>query len=168
MLKLNFGKNKITTGSVHTFLITYYFDDGTFGIDMSPHLKQTIEEFGEDVIAASTPARSDLFFFDESKPLVDERSFKLFHRTVCRLIYCTCRGRKDLQTLISFLSKRRLACNEHDYGKLWRLVHYTHGTMDAEDIIGMKDLGRMVTFVDASCAVHANMRSHTGAAIHSA
>ena len=62
------------TGNVHIFVgmkITYYFDDGTFGIDVSPYLKQTVEDFAEDMIEASTPTRADLFFIDESTPLVD-------------------------------------------------------------------------------------------------
>ena len=92
---------------------------------MSPHLKQTVEDFGEDVIDASNPVRAALFFVDESTPLVDERRRKLFHRIVYRLIYFTRRGRKYLQTVIYFLSKRHLACNEHDCDKLRRLVHHT-------------------------------------------
>ena len=36
--------------------------------------------------------------------------------------------------------------------------------MDTDAIIGITDFGRMVTFIDASYAVHANMRSHTGGA----
>ena len=116
---------------------------------MRPHLKQTVEEFAEDMIEASTPARADLFFVDGSKPLVDERRRELFHKIVCRLIYCTCRGRKDLQTAISFLSKQHLVCNEHDYGKLRRLAHHIHGTIGADDIVGVADFKRMVTFIDS-------------------
>ena len=44
---------KIMTENVHVNLgmkITYYFDDGTFGIGVSPHLKQTVEEFAEDIV----------------------------------------------------------------------------------------------------------------------
>ena len=37
--------------------------------------------------------------------------------------------------------------------------------MDTDAIIGITDFGRMVTFIDASYAVHANMRTHTGGAI---
>ena len=145
--------------------ITYHFDEGNFDIDMSPYLQQTIEEFGEEMVEASTPARADLFFVDESKPLVDEKRRRLFYRLACRLICCTCRGRKDIQPAISFLSKRYLVCNEHDYGKLRRVVHYVHSTKDLKAVIGIKDISTLITFVDASYAVHMNMRSHTGAAM---
>ena len=132
---------------------------------MRPCLQQTIEDFGEDVISASTPARADLFFIDKTKPRVDEQRRKLFHRIVCRLIYCTCRGRKDLQTAISFLSKRHLVRNEHDCGKLCCLVHYAHGALDLEEIIGIDTIGKLVSFIDAPYAVHPNMRSHAGGAV---
>ena len=109
LLELNFGKMKVTTGDGHMCLgmkITYYFDKGTVGIDVRPYLQQTIDDFGEDDVTASTPARADLFCVNKTKPLVDERRRKLFDRIVYRLMHCTCRGRKDLQIAISFLSKR--------------------------------------------------------------
>jgi len=101
------------------------------------------------------PARADLFYVDESQPLVDEKRQQLFHRLVYRLIYCTCRGQKDLQIAISFLSKRHLVCNEHDYGKLRYL----------KAVISISDIERLITFVDVSYAVHMNMRSHMGVAM---
>ena len=80
---------------------------------MRPHLEETIEEFNEEMIKASTPARVDLFFVDETKSQVEERRRKLCHRLVYKLTCCTCRGQKDLQTAIAFLSKRHLGYNEH-------------------------------------------------------
>jgi len=142
-----------------------YNDDGTFAINMRPYLEKTTEEFDEELIEASTPARADLFFIDETKPRVDERRRRLFHRLVYRLIYTAIRGRRDLQTVISFLSKRHLECNEHDYAKLRRLIHYIHATKNIECIIGIKNIGLLTTFVDASYAVHMNMRSHSGGAM---
>jgi len=44
-------------------------------------------------------------------------------------------------------------------------VYYIHGTKDLEMVIRIEDIDRLITFIDASYAVHPNMRSHTGAAI---
>ena len=66
---------------------------------------------------------------------------------------------------ISFLSTRVGKCNEKDYGKLRRLVNYTHTTLDEESVIGIEDIGIMHTYVDASYAVQPNMRSHSGGEI---
>lgn len=49
--------------------------------------------------------------------------------------------------------------------KLRQLIHCAHHTKDLEAIIGIDDLTKMVTFVDASCAVHPNMHSRAGGAI---
>ena len=65
LLEINFGEIKVTTCDVHVFLgmkITC-LDNRTFSINMIPHLEETIEEFNEEMIEASTPARPDLFFY---------------------------------------------------------------------------------------------------------
>ena len=51
-----------------------------------------IEEFGEEPISATTPARSDLFVVDDMKLLVDKVRKRRFHRLVYRTIFCTGRG----------------------------------------------------------------------------
>ena len=45
------------------------------------------------------------------------------------------------------------------------MVHYIHSTKDLKTVIGIEDISKLITFVDASYAVHMNMRSHTGAAM---
>ena len=101
---------KTTRGKTHAFLgmkITCQ-DNRRFSLGVKPHLEQTIDEFGEEPMKASTPARSDLFDVDESKPLVDEHEKKLFHRLVHRTMFCAGRGRKDFETTTYFLSKLRM------------------------------------------------------------
>ena len=165
ILESSFGKMKIVRGNIHDFLgmKLIYQEDGNFRINMQPYLEETVAEFNETPMKAATPAKADLFYIDE-KPLVDEKRRRLFHRLVFRLMHSACRGRKDLRTAISFLSKRPNFCNEGDYCKLRRLMHYMHATLDLEAIIGIKDIGVMTTFIDAAFAVHDNKRSHTGAA----
>lgn len=114
------------------------------------------------MIEASTPACAELFFIYDTKSQVEEQRKKSFHRLECRLIWYICRGQKDLQTTIQFLSKRNFSCNEHDYRQLRRLVHCIHSVIDLEAFIGIEDIGKLVKFIDASCAVHANMRSNFG------
>ena len=167
LLEDKFGKMKVVRGARHEFLgqIITFKKNGTFDLDMSSYLREAVQEFGETMEFAVTPARSDLFIIDHTQPLVDDRRKKLFHRLVYKLLYCSCRGRKDLQVAISFLTQRVESCNEGDYNKFRRLMHYVHTTMDEIVTIGIEDVGLMRTFVDASYAVHDNMRSHTGGAI---
>ena len=104
MLVNHFGPMKIKRGKEHEFIgmKIKHRDDGRFNLGMKPCLEATIEEFGEEPICAATPARSDLFMVDDTKPLVDEHRKKLFHRLVYRTIFCTGRGRKDLEPTVSF------------------------------------------------------------------
>jgi hypothetical protein len=52
-----------------------------------------------------------------------------------------------------------------DQAKLKRVLEYISDTMDLEYTVGADDLGRLRTWVDASYAVHPDMRSHTGGAM---
>ena len=64
---------------------------------------------------------------------------------------------------IDFLCTRVSKSTEEDWVKLRRLLHYLYGTLDMNRIIGAKGLDLMETYVDASYAVHHDMRGHTGA-----
>ena len=107
LLESYFGKMKVTHSKVHEFLRIkiVYKDNGRFTCNMKPYMAETVEEFGEVPLKAAIPAKANLFIVDDSKPLVDEKRWRLFHRLVYRLIYCTMRGRRDLQISLSFLSK---------------------------------------------------------------
>ena len=84
LLEDKFGKMKVVRGDRHEFLgqIITFKKNGTFDLDMSSYLREAVEEFGEIMELAVTPARSDLFTIDHTQPLVDERRKKLFHRLV--------------------------------------------------------------------------------------
>ena len=157
----------MTRGKAHTFLgmKIVHRDDRHFSLGMKPFLEQTIDEFGEEPMKASTPARSDLFDVDESKPLVDEHKKKLFHRLVHRTMFCAGRGRKDFEATTSFLSKRPNFCNEDDCCKLRRMARCARDAKELEAPIGAEDIGRLIAFIDASHAVHPSMRGHAGGAI---
>ena len=128
-------------------------------------LEETIKQFNEWMIESSAPARADLFFIDKAKSRVEEQMKKLFHHLVCRLTWCKCRGRTDLQDAMSFIPKRNLGCNKHDYCKLRSLVNFMHGVLDLEAFIGTEDTGKLVTFVNSSFALHMKMRSHAGGSV---
>jgi hypothetical protein len=54
---------------------------------------------------------------------------------------------------------------EQDWKKLRRVLEYLFGTMDEFLTLGADDIAIMRTWVDASYAVHEDMRSHTGGVI---
>ena len=72
------------------------------------------------------------------------------------------RGRPDLETLISYLMTRVSKSNEKDWEKLKRGLGFMKGTLDDLRIIGADSLRDLHVWVDASHAIHENMRGHTG------
>ena len=105
-----------------------------------------------------TPARS-------YSPLVNNRRQKLFHRLAHKIHCCTPRGIKDLQLTMSFLTTRVGKCIEKDCEKLRRLVNYNGITKNKESTVCAEDIGSMHAHIIVSCAVHLNMKSHSGGAI---
>jgi hypothetical protein len=52
-----------------------------------------------------------------------------------------------------------------DWAKLKRVLEYLHGTLDKFLMLGADGIGMMKTWVDASYAVHKDMKSHTGGVV---
>jgi hypothetical protein len=52
---------------------------------------------------------------------------------------------------------------EKDWLKLKRVLEYLQGTLDEFLMLGADHIGIMKTWVDASYAMHEDMKSHTGA-----
>ena len=116
-----------------------------------------VEFDGEDV----TPANSEPFLVDESCKSLDLSIADDFHRFAARFLYVAKRARPDLQVAVSFLCKRVKAQNVGDWKKLRRLVRYVHATIHLPLILGSDGTGNIIWSIDASFAVHMDMKSHT-------
>jgi hypothetical protein len=168
MLEARFGRMTVTRGRVHKFLgmtITY-LGDGTATVHMPSYITEAIDESGLDVSkSAKTPCSNALLFIDETSPLLSVPSAKRFHSIVAKLIYVGTRARTDILLALSFLCGRVSAPTEQDKLKLKRLLSYLKCTIDLKLRIGADSLSHFATWVDASFAVHPDMRSHTGGVI---
>ena len=85
-----------------------------------------------------------------------------FHRIVAMFLYVAKRARPDLQVAVAFLCKRVKCPNVGDWKKLGRLVRYVRATIYLPLIVRSDGTGNMVWIIDASFAVHMDMKSHTG------
>ena len=72
------------------------------------------------------------------------------------------RSRPDIQTAIAFLCTRVKSPDEHDWKKLGRVMKYLQLTPFLPLCRGWDRTGVVQWYVDASFAVHKDMRSHTG------
>jgi hypothetical protein len=155
-----------SVGKKHTFLGIDFeiLPDKKVAITTPQHIREVLEDFGEvlkgDVV---NPAKSKLFtIIDEADDLPEERK-ELFHSCVAKLLWIEKRSRPDLETAVSFLCTRVQKPTEEDWGKLRRTLNFLKVTERDRRIIGCsgEDLS-LHTWVDASHAIHENMRGHTG------
>ena len=164
-----FGKMTVTRGEKHEFLgMTIVFDkkDGTARICMSSYLRDAINESGMDIRrSVATPATNNLFTVPQESRLLERKDAEMFRSIVCKLLYVGLRARADILTALSYLTTRITKPTGSDYVKLKRLLEYLYGTLDLSLVLGADNLGTIYTWVDASYAVHNDMRSHTGGVI---
>ena len=84
---------------------------------------------------------------------------------MARLLYLAKRVRPDLLVTVSFLTTRVQCSTEEDLGKLDRCLRYLNSTSSLGIVLDCsKGLG-VSAWIDASYAVHFDMRSHTGAIV---
>jgi hypothetical protein len=163
-----FGKMKVSRGNEHDFLgmKIKFHENKTVSIDMKSYVKGAIDEFPEDIIKnASTPATRYLFETRDDSVRLDHDKTEIFHSTVAKLLYICKRCRLDIQNAVAFLTTRVSKPDEDDWKKLKRVLQYLRGTIDDKLVLGCVDIGKMKSFVDASFAVHMDMKSHTGGGI---
>ncbi len=86
----------------------------------------------------------------------------LFHSVTAKPLLLCKRSRPDNQTPIAFLCTRVRNPDVDDYKKLRRVVCYLRETKKLALTLEADDLQVIKWWVDASFAVHKDMRSHTG------
>jgi hypothetical protein len=166
--KKRYDKMTVTRGREHVFLGMHirYTEENTAVITMKDFLEEAITEPGLDISShASTTATRTLFEVDEACELLGKEESEAFHSVVAKLLYVSLRARVDLLLAVAFLCTRASKSTRQDMSKLKRVLQYIKGSMDLTYTVGADDLGKFRTWVDASCAVHPDMRSHTGGAM---
>jgi hypothetical protein len=85
-----------------------------------------------------------------------------FHNLVAKTLYATKRARPDTCTAIAFLTTRVRAPDKDDWTKLVHMMKYLRGTRTMPLILSANGSGILKWYVDASFAVHPNLRGHSG------
>ena len=167
-LKDKYGDCKEHRGKIHDYLGMEldYTQPGKVMIRMVPYIQETIDEFPEEIIGTkTTPAAEYLFRIrdpSEAKALPEEQAM-MFHRSVAKLVFIQARARRDIQTAVAFLTTRVKAPDEDDWGKLKRVLQYLKGTINMPLVLSAESMTLATWWIDASYAVHADCRGHTGA-----
>jgi hypothetical protein len=124
-----------------------------------------LAELPEDMSGESvTPAPNHLFQvnMEDAVKLPAEKS-ELFHHNAAKLLFLCKRARPDVQTATAFLCTRVKSPDTDDYKKLTRVMRYLRATRNTVLTLEASNVNIIKWWVDASFAVHPDMRSHTGA-----
>ena len=115
---------------------------------------------------SNTPVAALLFKTNPEDPkLLGEDQKKIFVHLVMQGLYLSQRGRPDIHTAIAFLCSQLQNPDEDDYKKLTRLIRYLRGTKGLILTLRANNDGIVRWWIDASYAVHDDMKGHTGAAL---
>jgi hypothetical protein len=164
-LEGHFGKMTVTRGPEHVFLgmNILYTKERTAEITMKPYLQEAIDDYLQDITyEAATPAKRDLFEVDERATRLTKHAADNFHSISMKLLYVAIRARMDILLPVGFLATRVSKSTIEDQAKLQRVLEYVRGTMNETYTIGADNLTTLRTWIDASFAVHPDMKSHTG------
>jgi hypothetical protein len=174
------GKIQVARGKVHTYLgmMLDFTTPKLVKVTMIDYIDEIIESwdkacselddgykvvFGRKRIATAAPA--DLFKVDEEAVKLEQAAAKAFHNITAKAIYVTKRARPDISLAIVFLTTRVKGPNIDDWHKLRHLIEYLRATHELPLIIRVDGTGVLSWYVDASFAVHPDMRGHTGGAM---
>jgi hypothetical protein len=112
---------------------------------------------------AATPAANSLFTINDDAEKLDGAKLDQYHHLTMKLLYLCKRVRVDLQTAVAFLMTRTTQPDVDDWKKLSQCIRYL---CDSKDLPGLTleadGDGAMRWWIDASFAVHRDMKSHSG------
>ena len=167
MIAKHFGDLTITRGNDFQFLgmdISINRNKKEVSISMEDQVQEAIDMMPDKLRSnIHTPAYRDLFeTYDEDSKALNKEKSEIFHSITAKLLYITKRSRPDIETAVSYLTTRVSKSNERDWFKLMRVLSFLKHTIKDKRIIGATSLKDLYTWVDASYAVHPNMRGHTG------
>ena len=160
---------KAVSGKRHKFLgMTLDYEKiGQVVIDMKDYVKEMIKDFGEYLNdgEVKTPAANWLFDVCENVEKLSNEKKEEFHTMVAKALFLCKRGRPDIMTSVAFLSTRVREPDNDDWKKLLRMMQYLKSTRDLVLTLSADNTNILKWYVDASYAVHPNMRSHTGSVL---
>ena len=162
------GKMKVSRGKVHTYLgmTLDYSTPGQVKVSMYDYVEEILTAFAKaDPKAAGTKssaAPDNLFKVNEDCEKLHTSKAVEFHNLVAKTLYATKRARPDTCTSIAFLTTRVREPDKDDWAKLVHLMKYIRGTRKMPLILSANGSGILKWWVDASFAVHPNMRGHSG------
>ena len=164
-LEVKYGKMNVVRGKEHIYVGIKIINnnDRSVSFDMKEYIKETIDEFHEDLSKKITsPAALYLFDINDSCDAIEDEKARLFHRLVTKMLFVSNRGRPEIQVAVAFLCTRTKQPDQDDWKKLRRMLQYLNSTINMVLTLSGDGMTVIKWWVGASFSVHNNMRSHTG------
>ncbi len=128
--------------------------------------------FGDEFVEVKKRSKSQLTAAPENLFVINEECNKLttsqrevFHSCVAKALYFAKRARPDILPSISFLTKRVKEPDVEDWVKLVHMVTYLQKTQEMPLVLSADGSDCLYWYADSAFAVHADMKSHTGAGL---
>jgi hypothetical protein len=133
---------------------------------MNDYVENLLNEVPEKMSGhAATPAANQLFSVNDKAEKISDEDSEKYHHLTAKLLYLSKRARPDLQTAVAFLCKRVKQPGVDEWKKLGRCLRYLRGTKELVLTLEADGSGAIQWWIDASFAVHPDMKSHTGITI---
>ena len=165
-LRTKYKEITVHEGDVHSYL------GMNFDYSVRDQVKITMKGYIDDLINlydiqgfATSPADDSLFQIDPESPPLGSEQLAEFHSRVAKVLYLAKRVRADCLCATIFLATRIQNATNQDWLKLSRLLRYINATKDIGMILESDNIAQIYAYVDASFAVHSDMKSHTGSLI---
>ena len=159
----------VTQGKIHDYLgiVIYYTVPVKVKFMMQDFIQEVLDECPGELMkgASATPAANHLFNVNPDCRKLAEEEASQFHHLTAKLLYLSKCARPDLQTAVSFLTTRVWEPDKDDYKKLGWCIRYLCDNVDIPLTLEIISLGILCWWVDASFAIHLDMKSHTGVTV---
>jgi hypothetical protein len=162
------GAMTVSRGKIHNYLgmTLDYSVPGQVIITMLNYVDEILAAFDKaepkDGGTKTSAAPDSLFKVDEDCEKLAQANTVEFHNLVANTLYATKRARPDTCNAIAFLARRVREPDKNDWTKLVHLMRYIRGTCTMPLILSANGIGILKWWLDASFAVHPNMRGHSG------
>ena len=145
-----------------------FSEDGMVIILMIDNLEDVLSEYTEYNMngTAVWPTHEDLFKINKNAKKLSTVDGDFFHQIVANLLFAAKPACPDIQLVVSFLCTRVKCPDVDDMRKLKRCIEYIQKTVYIPLTLGWNESGDMVWSIDASFAVHMDMKSHILAALY--
>jgi Reverse transcriptase (RNA-dependent DNA polymerase) len=168
LLSTEFGNEAPLTvchAKVHDYLGMRidYTEPGKVKFTMFDYIDGMLGTLGNEMSGtAASPAANHLFDVNPNATLLDKAKAEMFHQYTAKLLFLCKRARPDIQTAVAFLTTRVKGPDDDDYKKLRRVMRYLRATKDMPLTLEADHTHVLKWWVDASFAVHPDMKGHTG------